>query len=898
MIVPPPQLRGRRGLGERPFDHGARLGAPKAHPSAPPTPSYRNPDWTVPSGSLLRRVPVNGAIEQIGPYRLLEVLGEGGMGVVYRAEQREPVRREVALKLIRAGIASDIVVRRFETERQALAVMEHPSIARVYDGGVTADGHPYFVMELVRGVPLLEYCDAHQLGLADRIQLFTQICRAVQHAHQKGVIHRDLKPSNILVADTDGVPLAKVIDFGIARAVEAGADVARLTMADEMIGTPAYMSPEQMDPGMDIDTRSDVYSLGVVLYELFTGSLPFDDTAYRGIAAFAAVQVREPPTPGQRISRLGASAAEMAARRSSDPAGLVRALRGDLDWIVMKALEKERDRRYESANALALDLERALANEPVLARAPTTTYRMRKFVRRHAVGVASSAVIIALMIGGIVLQAVQAGRVAEARDEAVVRRTQAEGLIDFMLGDLWEKLEPVGRLEILDDVGERAVAYFAEVEPSQFSDDEISNRSKMLYNIGSVRMRQGNLAAAIRAFEESLRLARELSARAPDDAERQFALGQSEFWVGSGFLRQARYDEAASHFGAYRDISVALVARDSTNNTWLQELGYSHTNLGVVEQSRGNAAAAAVEYRRAMEVKERVLAGAPDDHRLRYDLARAHYNLGAALITSGDLAGARSALDADLSIKRELLVFDQSNAVWRTTYLYSLLSRAAVLANSGEADSALAHLDELDGLLLEMRRTDPVNRDWRRSQAVGQARRAEVLVARGAVALARPLVDSAIAAMQELVAADTRAADRNDLAMCRIVEGQLHLREGNAQAAQVSARAAMELLGDTSASATARGMVRNRLLAGLLEARALQQLGPPDLARARWNAVAEEAAPLLAAGEEPPVLAAAVEARLALGDRPEAGRLLPRLRATGYREAGFVQRLRELGVTY
>ncbi|MFN2317286.1 MAG: protein kinase [Gemmatimonadales bacterium] len=841
---------------------------------------------------------MNDGNEQIGPYRLLEVLGEGGMGVVYRAEQLEPVRREVALKLIRAGIASDIVVRRFESERQALAVMEHPSIARVYDGGVTAEGHPYFVMELVRGVPLLDYCDAHRLGLADRIQLFAQVCRAVQHAHQKGVIHRDLKPSNILVTDTDGEPLAKVIDFGIARAVEAGADVARLTMADEMIGTPAYMSPEQMEPGMDIDTRSDVYSLGVVLYELFTGNLPFDDTAYRGIAAFAAVQVREPPTPGQRISRLGVAASEMAARRNSDPAGLVRALRGDLDWIVMKALEKERDRRYETANAIALDLERALANEPVLARAPTTTYRMRKFVRRHAVGVASTVVIVALMLGGIVLQAVQARRVAEARDEAVVRRTQAEGLIDFMLGDLWEKLEPVGRLEILDDVGERAVAYFAEVDPSQFSDDEVGSRSRMLYNIGSVRMRQGNLVAATRAFEESLRLARALRDRAPEDPDRQFALGQSEFWVGSGYLRQARYEEAAEHFGAYRDISLALVAHDPSSGTWLQELGYSHTNLGAVELFRDRAAAATVEFRRAMEVKEQVLAGAPEDRRLRYDVARAYYNLGEAQILSGDLVGARQALDADLAIKRELLGLDPTNATWRNTYLNSLISRSTVLSYLGEPDSAWGHLKELDSLLTEMRRGDPVNRDWRRSEAIGRMRQADILVGRGMPAAARPLVDSAVAAMEALVASDTRAQDRSDLAQTRIVEGRLLLRQGEAERALASASAALTLLADGSAGGDARNMARNRLLGLVIEGRAFALLGRSGEAQARWKMIADRAAPTLERGGEPAVLAALIEARLALGDRAGADLLLTRLRSTRFRETGFVQRLRELGVTY
>ena len=377
---------------------------------------------------------------RIGPYRLFRILGKGGMGVVYQAEQLEPVKREVAIKLIHAGAEwSDVIVRRFESERQALAVMEHPSIARVFDGGVTDDGRPYFVMELVRGVPLLEYCDGKKLPLADRIRLFIQVCRAVQHAHQKGVIHRDLKPSNILVTEDNGEPLAKVIDFGIARSINPGDEAERLTIVGELMGTPAYMSPEQLNPTMDVDTRSDVYALGVVLYELFTGNLPFERTAYQSLAIFG-ISPMAPPRPGQRISKLGAAAEQMAAYRSADPAALVRALRGDLDWIVMKAMDPERERRYATANALAMDLERSLAHEPVLARPPSTTYRARKFVRRHVAGVASGAVIALLLVGSAVSQTIQAGKVARARDEAVVRRTQAEGLIDFMLGDLWEKM--------------------------------------------------------------------------------------------------------------------------------------------------------------------------------------------------------------------------------------------------------------------------------------------------------------------------------------------------------------------------------------------------------------------------------------------------------------------------
>ncbi len=343
---------------------------------------------------------------KIGRYKLLEKIGEGGCGVVYMAEQEEPVRRRVALKIIKLGMETKSVIARFEAERQALAMMDHPNIARVFDAGATDRGPPYFIMELVRGVPVTKYADQNRLDVRERLDLFVQVCHAIQHAHQKGIIHGDIKPSNIIVALHDGKPVPKVIDFGISKATEARlSDKFLLTAYAQLVGTPAYMSPEQAEMGgVDIDTRSDIYSLGVLLYELLTGRTPFDakELVASGLDELRkTLREREPARPSARLSGLTAEELKQtAAARKTEPARLVALLRGDLDWIVTKALEKDRARRYETANGLAMDLQRHLDHEPVVARPPSWSYRLLKLVRRNrGVFIAGSAVAAALVAG-------------------------------------------------------------------------------------------------------------------------------------------------------------------------------------------------------------------------------------------------------------------------------------------------------------------------------------------------------------------------------------------------------------------------------------------------------------------------------------------------------------------
>jgi serine/threonine protein kinase len=396
--------------------------------------------------------------EQFGPYKTIRVLGEGGMGIVYLAEQQQPIRRHVALKVIKLGMNTRDVIARFNSERQTLALMDHPNIARVFDAGASDRGQPYFVMECVSGIPITDYCDANRLTNRERIELFLSVCDAIQHAHRKGIIHRDIKPSNVLVGERDGKPFPQVIDFGIAKATDQrSAEYTAFTQLGQLVGTPEYMSPEQAELGSpNIDTMTDVYSLGVLLYQLLVGVLPFERSRLgeAGLLEFLRIiREEEPQTPTNRLAAVGDIASEVAFRHRTDPATMRRQLAGDLNWIVMKALEKDRERRYESAAALAADIRRYLVDQPILARPPSATYRLKKFVRRHKGMVAGVAAVLIVVGAGVAVGVWQQARVNQAVSaaaEITAREIEgdAEGVV--ISGKKPAPVQPVSLAQMLN----------------------------------------------------------------------------------------------------------------------------------------------------------------------------------------------------------------------------------------------------------------------------------------------------------------------------------------------------------------------------------------------------------------------------------------------------------------
>jgi len=607
--------------------------------------------------------------DKIGRYKLLQKLGEGGCGVVYMADQEEPVRRRVALKIIKLGMDTREVVARFEAERQALALMDHANIARVLDAGSTDTGRPYFVMELVRGIKITEYSDQNSLATQERIELFIQVCRAIQHAHQKGIIHRDIKPSNVLVTLHDGVPVPKVIDFGIAKAAQGRlTDHTLFTAFDQFIGTPAYMSPEQAEmSGLDIDTRSDIYSLGVLLYELLTGKPPFD-TKELLAGGFGEVRDRirskEPTRPSTMLSTMMAGDLAQAAKaRRTEPLKLISLIRGDLEWIAMKCMEKDRTRRYETANGLATDLKRYLRNEPVTARPPSTAYLFLKFVRRHKLLFASGSAVGAALLIGLGLstwlliretkarqRAVAAERAEEqSRQEAENSRRLAETnearahtedrkstQVAQFLQDMLRGIDPsvaLGRdTTVLQEILDRTVDRVDRDLPDQ---PEVA--AELLTTIGTVYLQLGRNEQA----EEVLRLGLALRIKALGDMDP--AVAQSYHELAPALAGQGKLTEAENV------AKKALAMRTQLFGTNDLRVASSLTTLGHIYVGLQKLGDAGDCYNRALKIRKQHWG---DEHP---DVAQSITDVARVLSTEGRWNEAEHNYRDALALYRKLL---------------------------------------------------------------------------------------------------------------------------------------------------------------------------------------------------------------------------------------------------
>ena len=570
--------------------------------------------------------------ERIGPYRILQKIGTGGMGEVYEAVQEKPLRRRVALKIIKWGMDTEQVVLRFESERQALALMDHPNVARVYDAGATEQGRPYFVMELVKGIPVTEFCDESQLPLDDRLELFIQICRGVQHAHQRGIIHRDIKPSNILVSDQEGVATPKIIDFGVAKATSQQlTEETVFTELGQWIGTPEYMSPEQAGmSGFDIDTRTDVYSLGVLLYELLVGVQPFtpDELRSSGFDEMRRkIREQDPPRPSTRVTTTGKTSPKMAERLRTDPPTLARSLRGDLDWIVMKALEKDRNRRYGFPAELAADLERHLKDEPVFASPPSTSYRVRKFVRRNRLAVTAALIIVIAVAAGIL--GTTAGWL-RARQEAEAARRVSDAMVS-MYGDL-NPITTRGGASTPVDILDRAVE---KVELELANNPLI--QARLMTTLGHVFKDLGSYDRARPLLEQAAEIRRrEIGAMHPDYAMSISVLGDLLSDMGD-FEGSQRLHEQALSIRRH-----ALGAADPTVAWSLRSLGHVHRNLGEYETAR-------TLFQESVEILEK----AEGDH--RHDVSVTLHSQALLAMDCGDFEQARDLMERCLAIRERVL---------------------------------------------------------------------------------------------------------------------------------------------------------------------------------------------------------------------------------------------------
>jgi serine/threonine protein kinase/tetratricopeptide (TPR) repeat protein len=594
-----------------------------------------------------------------GRYKLLDEIGDGGMGTVWMAEQREPVKRLVAVKLIKTGMDSKAVLARFEAERQALALMDHPNIAKVLDGGTTDQGRPFFVMELVKGLPLTEYCDARRLAVPGRLDLFVQICSAVQHAHQKGIIHRDLKPSNVLVTEHDGKPVPKVIDFGLAKALNATHMLTERTLHTAygtVVGTPLYMAPEQVGiNALDVDTRTDIYALGVILYELLTGSTPLEKARFKQAAweeVKRLIREEEPPRPSTRLSS-DQSLPSLAASRAVEPAQLRRLIRGDLDWIVMKALDKERSRRYETANGLARDIERYRAGDAVEACPPTLRYRLGKFLRRNRPQVVAAGLLLAALLAGItgttwgMLRAEQAKadlatkniELADEQEKVQARFDLAQKAIALFHTGVSEDmlLKNPEFKELRTKLLKEAAGFYGDLEKLLAGQTDARSRKALAaayFQLGELTRNIGDQKQALMVHRKALALRRELAAADETDVETQLDVARS--LRAAGLVQYHTGDVTGALAAVEEQEQIAgRLDKDQATDAVQYVVAQSYLHIGIVRFFTGKPAESLQAYRKALAILQKLADANPAAAEYQSDLALSRDVIGMVLLHAG-----------------------------------------------------------------------------------------------------------------------------------------------------------------------------------------------------------------------------------------------------------------------
>lgn len=686
--------------------------------------------------------------ETVGACKILRELGHGGMSVVYLATQQAPIRRLVAVKLLLPGMDTREVLSRFESERQALAVMSHPNVAQVYDAGTIANGRPYFVMEYVDGVSLTEYCDTHRLTTRQRLELFLPVCEAVQHAHQKAIIHRDLKPSNVLVMQRGDKAIPKVIDFGIAKAMDhTAAGRTAFTEHGQLLGTPEYMSPEQASlGGVDIDTRTDVYSLGVLLYELLTGSLPFDRTELRN-AAYDEIRrlIREvdPPRPSTRLSENVRDVPSLAAARQSDSKTLLRHVRGDLDWITMKALEKDRVRRYSTPADLAADVRRHLENEVVLARRPTRAYRTRKFIGRHRAAVAVAGLVVVTLAGGVVAttwQAIRAGRaeaIATRQRELAERRFEdVRRLARTLIVDVDETIQTLGPTKGREVLVRTALEYLDKVSADVTETALLQELAEAYEHVGNAQYypgfpHLGQPEAALASYTKAIDLAQRWSTANPAHVPAMKQLGASRVSQGEALVALNRLDEGLAAFASARKTYEELVKIDSGSWRWPRNIGLVMDKSASVFRRKGQGTESLAGYTAALEIFEEVAANFPAERTPQRDVMTAHANLAGLVANMGLITEAMEHSRLAHDRARRLLSIDPENVVYQRDAILETQRYVEMQLQAGLATEPLRMLEPQVDLRRKALKADQSSFQTKRELANTLSNRAGALLASG-----------------------------------------------------------------------------------------------------------------------------------------------------------------------